>query len=123
MLKLKELRIFSALTQKDVADRLSTTQTTIGKYERGELEPSLNTLCQLADLFNCSVDYLMGRADDFGNITIENKMPAAKIAADEEKLLSVYRQLNTKNKMHVSAYAQIRLEEQDGGAPSSLRWK
>ena len=121
MLRIKELRISQNFTQKDLAEKLSTTQTTIGKYERGELEVNFETLQRLADLFECSIDYLLGRSDDFGNVTV--RTDGIQLTADEERLLNTYRRLTEKNKMHVSAYAQVRLEEQDGSASSSLRWK
>lgn len=49
------------LTQKDVADWLGVERTTYGKYEQGNSEPTFDTLCRLADFFNVSVEYLMGR--------------------------------------------------------------
>ena len=58
--------------------------------------------------------------DDFGNVTVQTT--GEELTEDEKRLLSTYRKLSTKNRMHVSAYAQIRLEEQDGGEPS-LRFK
>ena len=40
----------------------------------------------------------------------------ALLPQDEQKLLDTYRKLDTVNKMHVSAYAEIRLEEQEKSA-------
>lgn len=112
MKNLKLLRIERNLTQKDVANFLKCNQTAVGKYERGELEPSLDTLKKLADFFGCSIDYLVGREDDFGVIKSEKtELPGntkktyhsvnselfAK-NADEEKTLSVFRQLSARDK-------------------------
>lgn len=79
-------------------------------------------LIKLANFFQCSTDYLLGREDDFGNITIQTEKPAP-LPQDELHLLEVYRKLDTVNKMHVSAYADVRLEEQEKPAFSSFRKK
>ena len=71
MLKLKELRKEKGLTQKEIGKIINCNQTAVGKYERGELEPSLDTLKKLADFFNCSIDYLVGCEDEFGVIKSE----------------------------------------------------
>lgn len=120
-MRIRELREERTLSQEDVAKAIGTNQRNIGRWEKNENEPTSGFLLKLADFFECSVDYLLGRSDDFGNISLQAN--GAQLTQDEERLLKTYRQLNTKNKMHVSAYAQVRLEEQDGGAPSSLRWK
>jgi len=58
--KLKELRSSKGLTQKELADRLHVSFQTVSKWENGENEPDIATLKELASLFNCSVDYLIG---------------------------------------------------------------
>lgn len=59
------------LTQQDVANWLGIERSTYGKYETGGSEPTFDTLCRLADFFNVSVEYLMGR-------TSEKKAPVPK---------------------------------------------
>ena len=58
--KLKELRFEKDLTQKELADKLHVSFQTVSKWENGENEPDISTLKELAALFNCSVDYLIG---------------------------------------------------------------
>lgn len=58
--KLKELRSLKGLTQKELADKLHVSFQTVSKWENGENEPDIATLKELAALFNCSVDYLIG---------------------------------------------------------------
>ena len=119
-MRLMELREERNLTQTEVANAIQTTRTNIGRWEKGVNEPAASFLIKLADFFGCSTDYLLSREDDFGNIAV--RTDGKQLTADEDRLLTVYRKLTEKNKMHVSAYAQVRLEEQDGGS-SSLRWK
>lgn len=58
--RLKLLRLLNNMQQKDVAKSLGIKPSTYGMYERGEREPSLYTLYQIADFFNVSADYLLG---------------------------------------------------------------
>lgn len=50
--------------KKDLCAELGISIMTYYRYERGEREPSLSTLVALADLFDVSLDYLVGRSDD-----------------------------------------------------------
>lgn len=119
---LKGLREERGLTQKNIADACKVSPTCICQLETGSRSPTGSTLLSLADFFNCSIDYLLGREDDFGNITIQTEKPAP-LPQDEQKLLDTYRKLDTVNKMRVSAYAEIRLEEQENRTPSTIRKK
>ena len=114
MLKIKEFRTNAGLSQAELAEIVGFNQTAIGKYERGELEPSITTLKKLADFFECSIDYLIGRSDDFGNVTVKKGDDA--LTAEEQAHIDVFRKLNTKNRMHVTAYAEVRLEQQESGS-------
>lgn len=58
---LKQLRIQKDLSQKELAARLSLSPGTISNYENGIHEPDLDTLCRFADLYDVSLDYLLGR--------------------------------------------------------------
>ena len=57
--RLKELRIQNQLTQNQVADKLMASRSTIGKYETGLAYPDFEKLVALANLYNCSTDYLL----------------------------------------------------------------
>lgn len=61
MNRLKELRTSKGLLQKDMAAHLGIDRTTYVKYESEASEPSNDVLCMLADFFDVSVDYLLGR--------------------------------------------------------------
>ncbi len=61
--KLKELRLENNLTQSDVANILKIGQPNYSRYESGEREISVESLCILADYYKVSLDYLVGRED------------------------------------------------------------
>lgn len=90
MNRIKELRIDKNWTQAELGCMLGVNQTAIGKYERGELEPNIETLKKLCIIFDCSIDYLIGFADEFGNITIT---PGTDFSAEEIQLVKDYREL------------------------------
>ena len=52
------------MTQRQVAEYLHCDQSLYSKYERGEREVPLAVVCKLADYYNTSVDYLVGRTDE-----------------------------------------------------------
>lgn len=61
--KLKELRIEKGLKQEELAKVLSVTQRKISYWETGKIEPDLLHLTKIADYFQVSVDYLLGREE------------------------------------------------------------
>lgn len=60
---LAELRKDKHLLQKDLAGFLNISIGTVSNYETGAHEPDFETLCKLADFFQVSTDYLLGRTD------------------------------------------------------------
>ena len=91
-MRLKELREERHLTQNDIAKEIKTSQTNIGRWEKELNEPAASFLIRLADFFQCSTDYLLGREDDLGNITIKTEKPAP-LPQDEQEFLTMYRAL------------------------------
>ena len=61
--RLKEERLLSGFTQRDMAERLNITQPSYIRYENGKAEPSLENLVKIAEIFDVSVEYLLGRAE------------------------------------------------------------
>lgn len=61
--RLKILRTEKKMLQKELAELMKVSPSTIGMYERGQRDPDTNTLKFLAEYFNVSVDYLLGRSD------------------------------------------------------------
>lgn len=58
---LKALRLQNKLSHQLVAEHLKITKAVYGKFELGTTEPSLKLLVKLADLYNVSIDELVGR--------------------------------------------------------------
>lgn len=62
--RLKEVRTLQQKTQKQVADFLGIKPNAYQNYEYGKREPDITGLIALADYFDVSLDYLVGRSDD-----------------------------------------------------------
>lgn len=61
--KIKELRIEENLSQKQLAEKLNVTQAAVSKYESNAKHPSYEVLVAIADFFDTTTDYLLGRED------------------------------------------------------------
>ena len=59
--RLKLLRIKYGYSQKQVADKVNISPSIISGYETGERTPSTDVLLSLSNIYNCSVDYLLGK--------------------------------------------------------------
>ncbi|MBQ7235740.1 MAG: helix-turn-helix transcriptional regulator [Clostridia bacterium] len=58
---LKNLRIQRNLSQEDVAKMLNISRQAYCRYENDQREISLDTLCKLADFYEETTDYILGR--------------------------------------------------------------
>ena len=59
--RLRRLRERRRMNRKAMGECCGLSKNIIGMYERGEKEPSLKTLITIADFFEVSTDYLLGR--------------------------------------------------------------
>lgn len=61
--RLKELRNENKWTQKMLADKINVTDDCIYFWEKGRSEPSIEQILQLAEIFEITTDYLLGKSD------------------------------------------------------------
>lgn len=61
--RIRDLREDRDMSQKQIAQMLGMSQTGYSKYETGENDIPTAVLIKLADFYNTSVDYLLGRTD------------------------------------------------------------
>lgn len=63
--RFRQLRTENGLSQSEMAKQLGcVSKSSVNMYERGEREPSLETLEVIADYFNVDMDYLLGKTDN-----------------------------------------------------------
>ncbi len=79
---LRETKGYSS--QQALADALGVAQSTVANWECGRREPNHETTLKLADFFEVTVDYLMGRTDDpQGGKLTDASLKAALWGGDE----------------------------------------
>lgn len=59
--RLRELREKRHISRRVLGERCGLSKNMIGRYERGERVPSVDTLAELCDVFGVSADFLLGR--------------------------------------------------------------
>ena len=62
--RIRDLREDADLTQKQVGEAINVPQRTYAYYESGQRMVPPQVLCALADFYNVSVDYILGRVDE-----------------------------------------------------------
>lgn len=62
--RIRILRLEKNLTQKELGIVFNKTKNNISQYETGKREPDNDTINQIADFFDVSVDYIFGRTND-----------------------------------------------------------
>ena len=86
-----ELRNERQLSQKQVADAVDISQSTIAKIEINRNEATASTLRKLANFFGVSADYLLGLEDELGASSRPSE--AAGISSEELKFIEDMRKL------------------------------
>ena len=82
---LKELRSKKNLTLVQMGELLGVSHMTYQRYEKNETDVSTDMLCKLADLFNCSTDYLLGR-DALAPMTLDDILAEDDTVTELERL-------------------------------------
>lgn len=105
--RLKELRESRNLTQKDLANQLNLTQSTIAYYENGKKLPTTDNLMSIARFFGVSTDFLLGLSKytpDIGNHTGMKEDPnylSSSLTGEQRKLLHYFERLESENKEYI----------------------
>ncbi|WP_103945815.1 helix-turn-helix domain-containing protein [Bacillus sp. ok061] len=84
--RLSELRKNKKWSLQDTADQLGIAKSTYAGYETGYRWPSLQSLSKIADLFDTSVDYILGRTDDPRS---KDVIEIAELMKNPEKTISI----------------------------------
>ena len=84
--KIKELRIENQLTQKQLAEKLKISQSSVCEWERNQYEPTATAIKLLSSFFEVDSDYLLGieKEKSYGRQKNNNLKP------QEQELLSMF---------------------------------
>lgn len=83
--RLTEVRKNKNLSQEDLAKHLGTKSPVIGRYERDEMKPSIDTANKLAEFLEVSLDYLIGNMDVLLDTNTLNRILEVQQLPDDVK--------------------------------------
>lgn len=86
--KLKQLRENDDISQIRFAKEIGYSQASIAAWENGTREPGINTLIKIAQFFNVSIDYLVGKVQQE-----QKKEKNTELTSSEQTLLANYKRL------------------------------
>lgn len=110
LIKLKSIREERNYSQRELAEAIHVSTSTISHYEKGTREPDTTTLIQLSDYLNVSADYLIGRAQS--NITPEQMSKPYCMSTTFENLMERLLKLKpVKRKLLVSILECMEAEQ------------
>lgn len=73
--RLSALRKIRKLKQEDVARKIGVARTTYSMYEQDNREPDIKVLIKLADFYEVTIDYLVGRVDTVKSESADSHNP------------------------------------------------
>ena len=89
MNRLKQLRIKKNIKQQDLAKALNVTKQSVSNWENNKRLPDINTLIQLADFYNCSLDFLVGRELKEDNLKTINNLISDLGSSSYDEVISI----------------------------------
>lgn len=107
--RIKELRIEKRITQLQLSVALGVTQETISAYEHNKHLPSVNSLLKMCEIFDASMDYIMGLSPI--RHTLKNDLSMDD--SNRDYLLNCYARLSSKNKLCLISYAEGLLDSKN----------
>ena len=105
--RFRELLADSDKTQTEICNEIGITKQRLSNWKSGYTEPNQSDMVMLADYFQVSLDYLLGRSDDFGNVSVRAEKVGEFLSDDEKKILNTYRNLPYPWKIRVQTYIDV----------------
>lgn len=101
---LKKLRTEKKISQQHLAGVLGISQQSVNKYENHNVEPDISILIAMAEYFNTTIDYLVGKDDN-------SELSEFVLSDHEKSLISHYRELNDSEKICVDTLVETYMKE------------
>ena len=112
--RFKAARKVNGYTQMMLAEKLHLSRPTITMWETGKNQPTPDMLSQMADLFHCTVDYLLGRSDSPMEVCGSNDLTTEHLESPsvinnpvELELMNLFRGFNERGRDSLLNYARF----------------
>ena len=106
MYRIKQLRQENSLSQRALAMKIGASPKAVNFWEQEKAEPTARFIIALADAFEVSADYVLGREDDMGNVSVL-RTPNE----DERFLLRQFSKLTQKQKAETLNFIEFLLSK------------
>lgn len=83
--KIATIRKKKGLSQEELAKKVGIISVTIGRYERDEIKPSIDTAAKIAEALDTSLDYLVGNSDAVLEKTLVKKITDIQKLSNDDK--------------------------------------
>ena len=101
MLRIKQLRNEFNMSQRTLAAKINCSQKAVDLWEKSVTEPKADVVIALANVFECTCDYLLGREDDLGSVNVMREL-----SETEKEILGVYSKLDKKGQAELINYGR-----------------
>lgn len=98
-MRIRRLRQEFGMTQEELGKKIGQTKSNVSKYETGTLEPSIQTLNLLSDIFDVSIDYLVGKTDI--------RKQSSNFDTKLSELMDNFENLSDESKKELEKYIQL----------------
>lgn len=104
MNRIKQLREENNWTQLELSKKMNCAMSSIAMYEKGDRKPSMEVLLKLSEIFNCSIDYILGKSnirnpEELKNVKFANAGGLDTKGLDDDDLEELQRQIDYIKKM------------------------
>lgn len=108
---LKNIRSSKGITQAKLAEAINTASYNVASWEQGRTEPDLDFLIALADYFNVSVDFLLGRPNIDISFSVEDQK---KLDEDPQGIVfKDFKNLSDDDQKRLIDYLNLLIERQE----------
>ena len=104
--RIKQARKQKGISQKMLALKLGTKQTTVSGWENAGSEPAYEQLVKMADLFGVSTDYLLRRTDTPLTL-VSSSSVYTEVTPFEREVLERYRAASEETKINICAILRL----------------
>lgn len=101
--KISKLRQEYNLNKEELANRLGYGKSIITYWEKNERTPNAQAIIALADFFQVTADYLLGRSDDYS----VNAISSSDLSDDQQYIVNEYNKLSSSDKQKIVNYMAV----------------